>query len=220
MKSSDSRSSKVNSRITQSGKLIPQIFYDLIGRIIPGAILLFLFFYIVEGCHLFISFKTILFDGNFNYFPIFIVGIFLSYFIGIVFGALGYFIYGKEWKRNINNIDFNSLDFCESQTKASYIYDVIQHMAPDAGARLAKLSAEMNMCRVLIIGFIVLVITNFVKNGVSCLSSWITFALLIFFIISAWLFHRHLKIRSRQLMRNYWHILGKPIASSQSNDGS
>ncbi len=220
MPSEDFREEQLNSGATQLSEWVPQIFYDVIGRVIPGAILLLMSFYILRDCPFFVYYQPFLYVQQISHFLLFIIGILVSYFVGIVLGAIGYCISGNEDKIEVDDINFDSVDFNDKSAKLSYIYDVIQHMAPKAGARLAKLSAERNMCRVFIAGFIILIIINIWNCIIVRRSPWGTILLLILCIASARLFLKHLVIRSRWLMRNYWHILGKPVPGNQNTGKS
>jgi hypothetical protein len=137
-----------------------------------------------------------------------LVGLVFSYLVGVLLGAIGFFV--QELKVKPPAL---SLDECPNlenpEILRSYMYDAVQLHDPQAGARLAKLSAEQHMCRVLIFGFIALacVRTGLYFAGNQARGFWVTMALFLAVISTSWLFLRHLGIRSSRHLANHWHAL-------------
>jgi hypothetical protein len=227
-------------QIGQVSALVPQVFYDIIGRIVPGFVLL------VLGILLFMPKSWHIEPGGINiggvrmpYGVLFWMGGLLSYFIGIVLGSFGYLIDGQEWRdrlvpdrqgsflRCITGFTGRLLGRKKGTHKKprpmrvrypisataklegclSYVYDVIQLLEPAAGARLVKLSAERNMCRVWMHGSVLLLIASIVTwgNRQDTMNVFVVI-FLPWSILMSGIFHRHLQIRSQHMMLNLWHI--------------
>ena len=176
----------------------------------PGAALLILGTVIVKGWNdSILILSTLLNDSGIPYSLLFVMGVIFSYLAGIILSAVGYMIENKEYKRKTSELKLELWGKNALPSDDSYVYDFIQYKAPAAGSRLAKLSAEGCMCRVLFLGFSLLVILHCLVNWKDFLhfDFWIALALLIVGIVAVFWFRKHLKIRSHELMRNYWHIL-------------
>lgn len=246
--------SETEAKVSHIGGLIPQVFYDLIGRIVPGAFLLFIGFLLINGEDWKQRISDLYGELKISYSLSDTLGLLFSYMIGILLGGIGYFleriirrrkeyiriIFGgighcakkisSDWKRH-NRISFKRIGnfkkriFCKKKEEIgtqdrdsilavkkpninsiSYIYDVIQYYEPAAGARLAKLIAERNMCRVLMVGSILLEIWHVLKDKVF-LDYWLCF--FVFCFLSSYLFYTHLISRSRALVRNYRDIFAR-----------
>ncbi|MCK4766621.1 MAG: hypothetical protein KAW12_30795 [Candidatus Aminicenantes bacterium] len=192
---------------------IPQLFYDLIARVIPGAILLGLTFYILEGSKKLVDgFKA----GCSLSFSSILGILFLSYVVGTLLGGVWFLILDsklfKSKGKNIEDIitdqiktnkvyiDTNKLKTPET----SFIYEYIKIFNPPAGARIAKLKAERDMCGILIIGTVPLIILAiFVR---SCLFLEPLIVLMIF-LATGILLLKHLNECFVNSLSNVWLIL-------------
>ena len=201
--------SEPETKASQIAGLIPQVFYDLIGRIAPGAFLLTLAFLRAHWDDWRVSVAPLFAEPKIPYSLLLIVGVLLSYMSGVLLGGIGYFIADElkllgccfeNWRRHKTKP-------CEEPDirEPSVSYDAIQYYDPAAGARLVKLSAERNMCRVLIAGFILLEIGH--RTTTEFRTHDLATVLLGFGAVSAFLFHRHLTSRSQELMKNLRYIL-------------
>lgn len=194
------------------GDWIPQLFYDLIGRIVPGGALTFI------GMLLFCTksqmsniAKYLFKDPGVPLSFLIPSSILLFYLIGILIGGIGFTISYKEWKyRELPWFPIEMPETRKTESGIPYMYDAIQFYCPQAGARCAKLRAEAHLCRTLLIGFIVLLIAWTVtkSSNISTTRYWCTILLLLAGCGASHLFHHHLKIRSRWLLINHWHMLG------------
>ena len=90
------------------GNWIPHLFYDLIGRIIPGAIIVILSLIVIQqspdSSHLFAynweQFKNListLGDKNFPTFLIVMIGTAICYFVGVILGGVNYLFESSFW---------------------------------------------------------------------------------------------------------------------------
>ena len=161
--------------------LIPQMFYDIIARIVPGATLILTCTAIIYGPSVCVQelvnseSKIKLFAAN----PL-LIGILLSYLIGFTFGQL--------WKVMESYIMKNIMDKIEEKCKKKYLKehnsflkalgqsklpiedselpsadvmtDHLKVVATVQESELLRVRAEIRMCHVLILGFIILGIIN------------------------------------------------------------
>ena len=179
---------EISSTITPLSGFVPQIFFDLIARVAPGAFLLFLLYFLVfkdpqnfnsELNNTLARFKqehgakTILF---FSF-------IFTSYITAVVLEGVYHIIkniidgilsnrFSDFLGRQISETKEIALKYIKNKyDKNIYItgsifpdmfimYDSVRLLNPGAGSRLVKLRAEYYMARVLVIGFIILAIIN------------------------------------------------------------
>ncbi len=194
------------------GDWIPQIFYDIIGRIVPGAML------IIIGSILFVNeddllalVKTIFLDSEISSLFVFFVFILASYFIAILMGSFGFFIKFKEWEEQSENKYSENYfkDKINTEKKmVSLIYDALHIKYPQAAARCAKLRSEKLLCRTLISGLaIFFVIWGLRYLFASVEFSWYVITILPFSALALFLFHQHLNIRLEYLLSNHWYIM-------------
>lgn len=189
---------------------IPQVFYDLIGRVVPGGTVWLAAYFlfsdpnrIVDGPFLEARSSSVV-TG--------FVWVILSYVIGLLLGAVGFFVMEKEWTVTPSSLSVDDPPNLENESiRRSFMYDGIQIFHPETGARLAKLSAEQHLCRVFIVGFTLLLIVRigvgiFTPLGLSPVVLR-RLALVCLAAIASWFFYRHLKIRTSRLMANVWHSL-------------
>ncbi len=193
--------------------LIPHVFYDLIGRVAPGAATLFMgvvFFTKDSG----LSIQTVVFGPK----PAASVGAVLlcallaSYIVGFILGAIGSvfedglvqpsFETGVKKKAPSDPVQIDDIP---------YIYDFILTHSPDAGNRLAKLRAESHMCGGLLVGSSVLGVLYAVRSW-GLLDRDATLVLLALGVtaFAAFIFRGHLRIRAWRLQVNYWLLLNTP----------
>lgn len=161
--------------------LIPQIFFDLIARIIPGAIFLILIYPSLVGYQQALEylFSNSGKSGIINIWSFFLLIIF-AYIIGFILGQLSTLTIGKirensRKKRNLksiktcveenNNIrkcfNENVLKIDHREIPPTYVmHDHLRFYSPSEAYRLLKLRAESRLCEVLILGFFILIAMN------------------------------------------------------------
>ena len=142
---------------------IPQVFYDIIGRVIPGSTLLLLYSYIMKGHSAFFELVNLDLRPSIAILCIFLLA---SYILGLLLGGLWFFI-RSLWPRaltkffmpkvyelegNLRQIrnplinDENNKKH-ESVNLVGFIYDYIHLWKPIAGSRIAieiKMSNQRN----------------------------------------------------------------------------
>ena len=175
------------------GNWVPQIFYDLIGRIIPGSLLLIIAFVIFQGPLAINASASILVLAFLT----------VAYVLGALLGGVTAVINRDFWKSKKRDLTKKKED------DVSYIYDYIQFHRPDIGSRLAKLSAERHMCRVITVGAIFLFIAYSIARPEPYPSSlfWFVEIGLVTMGVFASFLHRHLSSRSEELMSNNWRLI-------------
>ncbi len=155
---------------TNIGAWIPQLFFDLIARVIPGFVtlctFLFVYFYPLKLCNKQPIWLRNMPDG---YPPTIIlvgVGLVVSYIISIILGGLCLLFLSVAKKIGISKIDPETGlsdpngDFLEK-------YNYIKLKDTAAGNRITKLKAEIHMTYVLIMGFIISLIVNYMSYASS-----------------------------------------------------
>ena len=100
------------------------------------------------------------------------------------------------------------------------MYDAIQHYDPAAGARLAKLSAERHMCRVLIVGCPTICIAHAFHNYADWRSSeyCLLFVVLMVGLVGSVFLYLHLAIRQRRALLNNWDLIQYKIDQQDDRD--
>ena len=172
--------------------LIPQLFFDLIGRVAPGLYFIVMTFLAVNHKSVADAKIQQLFFQEHS--PTAIIAFALlavSYLVGTMVGAIGYAVCNWEfprWWSTIPPLDTRS---------AKYKYDYLQLKAPVAGLRLAKLSAERHACRVILCGTPIVIAAAIIWGGSSApaISGSALFSVLAVVFFSSLCFVRHLHIR-------------------------
>src|SRR2546425_6337745 len=200
------------------GSWIPQVFYDLIGRVAPGAFLL------LTGTALLVNPRvSVQVIKSADHIPttiLILLGLLMSYVlgtilgavagtIGTILGAVAGAIKNGEWSsiERVGSIKVEVVPLSsEVETltpgRISYMYDALQLYNPSAGARLAKLRAEQHMCRVLIAGGIVLgaAYALIEQGALLSVKSLVVLVGLPVMVLGAYFFYIHLAIRARRLL--------------------
>ena len=195
------------------GSWIPQLFYDLIGRAAPGAFLTFLAaVLLVEPPRL-----AQLASSPAVRLPTTILvclGLVISYMVGIVLGSIASVCTTREWStRRVELITaevpphFNAPKMTAGEI--AFLYDFLHFRNPAAGARLAKLRAEQNLCGVLLVGTVVLATAYVIRQGHQIPWLQLTYVLLGLggVALGAYAFYVHLAIRARRLLMNCCKLL-------------
>lgn len=215
------------------GSWIPQLFYDLIGRIIPGTVLMLMSFFLFPPL-LAKVIKSFEVTGLSN--TVFVlIAIVTSYILGVIVGGLAYAIMTKGspfyilWKwlskkiKDLNNSD-NPLKKANSENETtenkSVIYDYILFHSPNVGSNLAKLSAERSLSRVLIIGVSIIVVVYFFTPFYEFCGDrfWTIEGVLLGVIVGLILFYRRILLRSKELMANNYDLIKERLKSSKDSE--
>jgi hypothetical protein len=180
------------------GSWVPQLFYDLIARVVPGFIIIIIIFSLIVDVKKIIepgswSFLT---DKNFPTTLVILVGYALSYICGFFFRGL----YCLITKR-----DGGDPDFIEGTVEQ---YDRIKFIDRKAGTRLSKVRAEIHMCTVLKAGLIAALTITWLATTANLSESAIMRAffptgIIILLFVAVTGMHRRLKARFNQELKNF-----------------
>ncbi len=209
------------------GAWIPQLFYDIIARIIPGFIvLLVLLINILDADQFLIYLKKIFFvektyDLSTNLIILFGIG--LSYIFAIILRAIGCMVLHPIYKKKGNTIDPESeseskeillkdMGLTENNFKTNDIalrYDFIKIKDFVNGNRITKLKAEVQMSGVLFIGLLISLIINAIM---MCFDYSISRLIILFWtlFISIYCYRAkiHFKDRLKTAVYNCSELLG------------
>jgi hypothetical protein len=208
------------------GTIIPQIFYDLIARITPGLMLILSGIVVwrgnrITGEEIDKVFEKLAKENSPVLLTLFFL-LFSSYVLAFVLDGMWGFLPKRPFQDKGKGLtDEILLDFKKLNPEFNRVtyefpsialrYDAIRIKDANAGARLAKLRAELHMLRVFILGLSILAILN-IKNLFhdSSSGSVISQALIIIAIYSFWRTGDRLNDRFIWGTCNHWLLLVKP----------
>jgi hypothetical protein len=183
------------------GSWVPQLFYDIIARLVPGAVIIGTLALTVAGPEEAQNFVQAWLNKPSSSYPSLVVivgvGFVLFYALGIIFLGLCSPI---EW-----------LAFKLVKVKKDFVlkYDFVKQHDPPAGSRITKLKAEMHMTELLVLGFIFSLLINLFKMRYSSGGSRGLLALVLLIAISGSIGAlRHFIIRQNHAVENYAKLLG------------
>jgi len=205
------------------GSWIPQVFYDLIGRVAPGAFLLILSAVLLLDPASASFLVVLLKEPHAPLALLLLSALVTAYIVGTLLGAIGFALWHGEWTRKAVAAVQLELpqddDDDKPESGMAFKYDAVLLHEPAAGARLVKLRAEQHLCRVLAIGVFLLVPLYVWRSWPWRASDVGVLAGLALIAWSAYLFYIHLEIRARRLLANYWFLLGKPTRAPERKSG-
>lgn len=229
--------------------IIPQVYYDLIARLIPGAIILLSTATIYYGPNIManniknlIGYKDTVIHTSFTFIMIFSL---LSYTVAILAMGIWSLFVKLSKKTNLVFLKDDDILLNETQNKLkndlqnasqivqiredphtlqvpslAFIYDFIRFRAPDVGARLVKVRAECHMCAVLVTGLTILSIIHLIILILNpTISKIVLECVFLLGCIAFWYFMRDLEQRFMTGICNYWAIL-QVTHNDQTNDNS
>lgn len=183
------------------GSWVPQLFYDIIARLVPGAVIIGALALAVAGPEESQNSVQAWLNKPSSSYPSLVViigvGFVLSYALGIIFLGLCAPI---EW-----------LAFKLVKVKKDFVlkYDYIKQRDPPAGSRITKLKAEMHMTELLVLGFTLSLLINLLKmGGPSGGSRGLLAVVLLVAILGSLGALHHFIIRQNRAVENYADLLG------------
>ena len=189
---------------------VPQVFYDMIARIVPGIVVLLVTFAILLADK-----KTTEIAEKLSPFSvswagttiIILVFISLAYTVGVLLAGLVYSLFATICKiLGQANFDFETC-ICDEDEVICKKYDFIKRKHPQAGERITKLKAEIHMSYILSVGFFILGVVAWMMKSPFNWFSFLKWALVIGLLggVGATLrFRRRLKSE----VNNYAKMLG------------
>jgi len=186
---------------TGIGSWVPQLFYDIIARLVPGAVIIGTLALAVAGPEKSQNFVQAWLNKPSSSYPSLVVivgvGFVLSYALGIIFLGL------------CSPIEWLAFKFVKVKKDFVLKYDYVKQHDPPAGSRITKLKAEMHMTELLVLGFTFSLLINLFKMRDSSGDSRGLLALvLLVAIIGSIGALRHFIIRQNRAVENYSKLLG------------
>lgn len=198
---------------------IPQIFMDVLGRIVPGALVIMAGVIVVTG---FEHSADVLLgrDGSALSFQALVVFALFSYFVGFTLGQVWNMTVGRFIAHRLETIQAECKEKCllahnkalvalgkeplsleATQLPSAFVlHDHLRLAAPDQASRLLKLRSECRLCHVIILGFSALAVLNLAYINFSSMTAGIVVeAVLLFSVVSCW---------SRQLRLEHYFTNG------------
>jgi hypothetical protein len=223
--------------------MVPQVFYDLIGRVLPGAATILGGLIILSdrrpvGAVDLLTVREVTITSA----ALLVAAwLFFSYLVGALLGAVAFAVFeddrhGRTFKdvlagfvavlgfrltadaecsKNLDSIKaVEPAGTVIDGASLSYAYDFILLRDAGAGSRLAKLRAEIHMCRVLMLACVSLgAVYAFQRLSlILTWSYWLTLLSLGAIARFSYLLDVHLAVRARRLVANCWAILKKEDA--------
>lgn len=198
--------------------LIPQLFFDVIARLIPGFVIIWSFYYALLNAQIinaeFIKkFAPILPD---NQLFLFLISSLIFYVISIIFYGLWSFIVfiaclilSKSFTCN-EDIVHRFLEVLKAPPEFTLRHDYIKLYAPGAGNRITKLKAEIHMSGALTVAFSLCFIIcgiSYIKEGLWISSSLYLCLLYFFGALGLFFSNRHFSIRLCRAVNSYSELL-------------
>lgn len=135
--------------------IVPQSYFDLIGRVVPGVALIGATILVFPELHP--SVLELADHCESSALAASACGVFglsVSYLVGTLLGAIGYLLFDQGWQKwNLAALRAElEADLGGYRGGIPFRYDVLQRFDVVSAARLGKLSAEIHMCRVVMFG--------------------------------------------------------------------
>jgi hypothetical protein len=181
------------SKEMEIASLIPQVFFDIIARVIPGVFLLSVFIITYLGfTDYWCMFKEWLGPSadQKSQLPsatiLFLLSFVAAYILSIVLWGLRFGIHLFLW-RNKSAIDCETgIKFDENYTRELYKKDIciVKRSNREAGSRITKIKAEIHMTMTISTGLIIAFFTNIIilYSDFSLERIWMCIILIIMFI--------------------------------------
>ena len=209
------------------GAWIPQLFYDIIARIIPGFFILLILLINVLDADQFINYlkKILLVDNTYDLSTnlLILFGIGISYIFAIILRAISCMVLHPIYKIKGNTIDpeseseskelsWKDIGLIENNCKTNEIalrYDFIKIKDIVNGNRITKLKAEVQMSGILFIGLLISSITNSIMMFFDySISRLIILFCTLFISIFCYRAKKHFNDRLKIAVHNCSELLG------------
>lgn len=151
---------------------IPQVFYDLIARVLPGFFFFFLFKTVVYDTS--ITINVLKNTGSENFISSLGNGLgylFIFYLVGWLLHAFTFCSYEKKIKNKFEKKINEENEKKQESTSFTDMYQILRIINPNVGFRIVKLRAEARMIEctrtgMILLAFLVLSLFLLVKLGV------------------------------------------------------
>jgi hypothetical protein len=210
--------------------LIPQLFFDVIARIIPGFAIIWSFYFSLYGlknvsADFFNNISSIMPESSFF---VFLITVVVFYIISIIFYGLWsavVHLYCSVKSKSIECDEKHMHRFVEvlkASKDFTLRHDFIKLHAPSAGNRITKLKAEIHMSGALTVAFALCFILSLFSSIGSSLSLITIVGRCLFFLFSTiglFFSNRHYSIRLCRSVGSYSALLGYEEDSFELPDG-
>jgi hypothetical protein len=194
--------------------IIPNLFFDLIARLIPGLAIIWSLYLALLG-NIFIDPKellcniSILLPQNTTF--LFCITVVIFYISSIIFyGLWSFSIHCLEHYGLIKKGSNNFVEVLEASPEFSYRRDFIKLKAPIAGSRITKLKAEIHMSGTLVAAFALCCLISFLGLWSYEFSFPVAVSRLVFFVLGTMGFYysnRHYTNRLYRAVISYSDLL-------------
>lgn len=191
------------------GSLVPQLFYDLISRVIPGSVIVPVILCSWWGpADFWKCFAKVWYSLSLENAPSFLAGLFLlalTYSTGVLLRGLGYMLSGASRKifGHGSGIDMDK-------------YYRIKVALPSAGGRVTKMKAEVSMAEVMVLGFgISLMLNTFGLINDAAAGRWPLASILLLCCVSLAFFRAEVRRRLVASIESHYAMIGTvpPVTS-------
>jgi hypothetical protein len=211
------------------GQLIPQVFYDAIARFVPGSVLL-------GTCILlWPSAGSVLLDESTQLpLPVGIAWLIAAYILAVLLEGVGSVAFGRAYRRLhgratlrtrehavrdyaliTSEFDSDSFEF----PGIPLMYDAIRIKDPVVGANIVKLRAEVQLCRTLLLGWVLVLLGLAFEAVISPLHTGLGAPVLVLMVLISAVFLLLIERQGRVLwsLYNHWLLLVVPGLLTQPN---
>ncbi len=195
--------------------LVPQLFFDVIARLIPGFIIIWSFYFSVLNLDILTNdnikyLESLLPD---NQFFLFLISAILFYVTSVIFyGLWSATIFFVSWLLPYNEMIIHRfLEVLKAPYEFTLRHDFIKLYAPGAGNRITKLKAEIHMSGSLTVAFIIcLLMTIAAIRQHNQIPPYLIYLALFYLFGAIGLFfsNRHFSIRLCRAVNSYSELLG------------
>ncbi len=198
--------------------LVPQLFFDIIARVIPGSVIVvWLALVAPEPCQALLKTgKAVLESYRPSGFLMVWLGLVGVYVVGIVFYGAWFIILHCVhgiWKKCKGGKPRTDLfvEVVEAGEEFSFRHDFVKLKAPVAGSRMTKLKAEIHMSGALAVAFLVCAVIH----ATDCLSSttwkdYVPCGIALAAAVGCFASNVHFSRRLDRAVRSYSVLLGFP----------
>jgi hypothetical protein len=184
-------------------EVVPQISYDIIGRIIPGIIVIVsLMIAVVGPTQTFEHLDKLIIhpDPPLSGWAVVLL-IIAAYILAVVLDGIGHIPAYLLCQRDKDKLDHEA-------SLGSLKLDAVGFKSPQVGARHTKLSAEINQAQALVVGWFISATINlyFLIAAFSLKRLWLE-VILIIGIVGAFLFRKGIQRSRKFSLSNHWLLL-------------
>jgi hypothetical protein len=194
-----------SSNFSAVAEIVPQVSYEIIGRIIPGIVVILSFIVVAMGpvqALIYLDRTVIYPNPAMNGWAVALLMLIAAYIIAIIMNGISQIpVSVRRHRKKLRQSDLK-------EPSTSMKFDEVNQKLPKAGAWLTKLYAEENMTQVLIIGWVISAIINicYMVTPFSMERMWLE-AGLIASAVGAVMVRRSVVATREDSLNNLWALL-------------